>query len=85
MQEDYEDLIADMLDINNEDCKDRQLLFNTFYKKYNIDMDTAYHLVCDLLKHTPQVQAGLSKKNYHAFVSKSAPVMLMKTEATIEH
>ncbi len=79
---DFEELTADMLGITDEQRdKDNDYLPDEFYKKFNIDFDTAYELARHLLMHTIPVQAGLSKKYYHAFVSKDKPFMLMKVEA----
>ena len=81
MQFDYEELMADMLGVSDEE---REKLEAVFYEKYELDMDAVYPIVVDLLKHTPKVQAGLSRKTFHAFVSKSAPVMLMRLEVKDE-
>jgi len=78
---DFEELIADMLDITDEQREDDDFLQDEFYKKLNIEFDTAYEFAKNLLLHTVPIEAGLSKKHYHAFVSKDKPFMLMKTEA----
>lgn len=78
---DFEDLIADMLGVTDEQRQDAEYLDDTFFAKYAMDLCDAYPLVVDLLSHTPKVQTGLSGKVFHAFVSKSGPVMLMKIEA----
>ena len=81
---DFEELVADMLDITDEQREDDLFLENKFYDKFEIDLETAYKLAKWLLPHTPTVQAGLSGKSYHAFVSKTHPVMLMKMESVYQ-
>ncbi len=78
---DFEELIAEMLNVTDEEREYDDYLQMEFYEKYGIEFDLAYDLVKDLLRHTIPVQAGLSKKMFHAFVSKKQPVMLMKLEA----
>ena len=79
---DFEELIADMLDIDDKRRdEDDSYLPDKFYEKFEIHMEEAFQFAKALLVHTPQVEAGLSKKHFHAFVSKKAPVMLMKLEA----
>jgi len=80
---DFEELTADMLNVTDEQLNDDDdYLPNLFYDKFGIDFDKAYDLARYLIMHTVPIESGLSKKHYHAFVSKSSPVMLMKTEAT---
>ena len=78
---DFEELTAEMLNVTDQQREDDDYLQMKFQEKYNIELDTAYELVKDLLRHTIPVEAGLSKKMWHAFVSKKQPVMLMKLEA----
>lgn len=78
---DFEELIADMLEVSDEHREDYDYMENLFYDKFDMDIDQGYKLAKALLRHTPKVQAGLSGKAYHAFVSKTEPVMLMKIEA----
>jgi len=78
---DFEELIAEMLNISDEQREDDAVLEQMFYEKFDIDMEYGFELARKLLEHTPQVTAGLSGTNYHAFISKKAPVMLMKIEA----
>jgi len=78
---DFEDLAAEMLNVTDEQRVGNDYLQMKFYEKYDIELDIAYELVKDLIGHTIPVKAGLSKKMFHAFVSKNEPVMLMKLEA----
>jgi hypothetical protein len=78
---DFEELTAEMLNVTDEQREDDDYLPLQFYNKYSIEFETAYDLVRDLITHTKPVEAGLSKKMFHAFVSKKEPVMLMKVEA----
>lgn len=78
---DFEELIADMIGVTDEQREDNSFLPDAFFDKFEIDFDCAYILTKHLLMHTPKVEAGLSGKAYHAFVSKTQPVMLMKVEA----
>ena len=78
---DFEELTAEMLDITDEQRED-DYLPQKFYDKFGIEFDVAYDFAKELLGHTMPVKAGLSHKMWHAFVSKKAPVMLMKLEAT---
>ena len=58
--------------INNDGVDD--LLFN----KYEISQDQFCEIVTDLLKFTPLVQAGLSGKVYHAFVTDNRMIVKVK-------
>ena len=78
---DFEELVADMLGIKDEQREDDSFISHEFYERFDIDMEQGYKLAKALLAHTPKVQAGLSGKHYHAFVSKTEPVMLMRVEA----
>jgi len=78
---DFEELTAEMLNVTDEQREDGDLLPMKFYDKYGIEFDAAYELAKDLIVHTIPVKAGLSKKRFHAFVSKKQPVMLMRLEA----
>jgi len=78
---DFEELIADMLNISDEAREDDSYIESVFYETFEIEMEQGFELARRLLAHTPTVKAGLSGKEYHAFVSKKAPVMLMKIEA----
>jgi hypothetical protein len=78
---DFEELAADMLDVTDEQREDDSFLIDKFEQTFEISFDDGYKLTKALLAHTPQVQAGLTGKVYHAFVSKNAPVMLIKAEA----
>lgn len=76
----FEELIADMLDITDDQREDGNYLEGMFFDKFEIDFELAYEFTKRLLLHTSPVQAGFSKKHFHAFVSKNSPVMLMRTE-----
>ena len=78
---DFEELTADMLGVTDKQREDDDFLPDKFYEKFDIDMDQAFQFAKALLPHTVPIEAGLSKKHYHAFVSKDKPLMLMKTEA----
>ena len=77
---DFEELAAEMLDVTDDQREDDDYLPQRFYDKYGIEFDAGYKLTKDLLLHTLQVEAGLSGKKYHAFVSRKGPVMLMRRE-----
>lgn len=77
---DFEELIADMLNITDEQREDEGYLQDMFFDKFEIDFDLAYELAKKLLLHVPPIESGLRKKYYHAFISKTEPVILMKTE-----
>ncbi len=80
---DFEELVADMLEVSDEQREDYDYMENLFYENFDMEMEQGYKLAKALLCHTPKVQAGLSGKAYHAFVSKTEPVMLMKIEAKL--
>jgi len=76
----FEELIADMLDITDDQRDDDEYVEQELYKKFGIDFEEAFTLTKALLLHVPPIQAGFSGKSYHAFMSKTLPVMLMKLE-----
>ena len=76
----FEELMAEMLGVTDEQREDDDVLPDEYYKKYDIEFEAAYNLTKDLLMHTPILQAGLSKKHYHAFVRRESSCMLMKIE-----
>ena len=78
---DFEELVAEMLNISDEQREDDSLLEDKFYEEFDMDMQQGFKLAKHLLLHTPQVAAGLSGKSFHAFISRKAPVMLMKVDA----
>ncbi len=78
---DFEELTADMLNVTDEQREDDDYLPSLFYDKFGIEFEAAYDFARHLIMHTVPIEAGLSKKHYHAFVSKDNPLMLMKTEA----
>jgi len=77
---DFEELMAEILGVTDEQREDDDFLLDEFYKKFDIEFEAAYDLAKALLPYTPTVQAGLSKKYFHAFVSRKSPCMLMKIE-----
>lgn len=78
---DFEELLADMLGIRDEQREDNSFLEQQFYDVFGIEFEQGFGLAKRLLEHTVPVKAGLSGKSYHAFVSKTGPFMLMKIEA----
>lgn len=78
---DFEELIADMFGITDDQREDDDFIPNKIYEEFDIDFDSALKFARHLLEHVVPIEAGLSKKKYHAFVSKSQPIMLMKIEA----
>jgi len=81
MHLDFEELMAEVLGLTDDQLEDSSSLADTLEDIFGINIDMAYKFTKALLLHTPIVQAGLTGKQYHAFVSKSGPVMLMKQEA----
>ena len=78
---DFEELIADMFGITDEQREDETYVEEVFYREFGFELVDAYAFAKRLIKHTVPVEAGLSGKAYHAFVSTTQPFMLMKTEA----
>jgi hypothetical protein len=78
---DFEELIADMFGISDEQREDDNVIPDKLYEEFDIDFDSAFKFAHHLLEHVIPVTAGLTDKKYHAFVSKNMPVMLMKIEA----
>ena len=77
---DWEELTAEMLNVTDEQMEDDDYLAQKFYTEFGIEFDAAFSLARKLILHTTPITAGLSGKNYHAFVSRTKPVMLMKIE-----
>lgn len=77
---DWEELVAEMLGVTDEQREDDYFLPEAFYTEFDIEFEDAFVLAQELIKHTSPVQAGLSGRNYHAFISRADPVMLMKLE-----
>jgi hypothetical protein len=77
---DFEELIAEMLNITDEQREDDDFLPTKFYEKFDIEFELAYELAKVLLLHTAPLEAGISKKQFYAFISRKAPIMLMKIE-----
>ena len=78
---DWEELTAEMLNVTDEQRVDDDYLPQKFYDEFGIEFDVGFDLARKLILHTVPIAAGLSKKNFHAFVSRKEPFMLMKTEA----
>jgi len=80
---DFEELIADMFGITDDQllCEDDDFISSKLYEEFDIDFDNAFKFARRLLEHVVPIEAGLSCKKYHAFVSKNRPIMLMKLEA----
>jgi hypothetical protein len=78
---DFEELIADMFGITDDQREDDDFISSELYEEFDIDFDNAFKFASRLLEHVVPIEAGLSCKKYHAFVSKNRPVMLMKLEA----
>ena len=78
---DFEELMAEMLGVTDEQREEDDYLPDRFAEKYSMEFEDGFSFARDLLEHTVPLEAGLSKKHYHAFVSKKAPFMLMKIEA----
>jgi len=76
---DFEELVAEMLDITDDEREDDDYLGQQFYDEFEIELECGYELAKRLLNHTTPVKMGLSGEMYHAFVSKKRPVALMKT------
>jgi hypothetical protein len=49
---DFEELVADMLDVTDEQREDDDYLHTKFYEKFSIEFDAAYDLAKALLRHT---------------------------------
>lgn len=78
---DWEELVAEMLDVTDEQREDDDFLPNKFFDEFEIDFELAFHLASRLLLHTPTVKGALSGRLQHAFVSRKSPHILMKVEA----
>ena len=80
---DFEELMAEVLSVSDEQREDDDFLPNKFYEKFDIDFELGFALAQKLLMHTMPVEARISKKHFHAFISRKSPAMLMKIEAKI--
>ena len=78
---DFEELIADMFGITDDQREDNDFITSKIYEEFDIDFDNAFKFASRLLQHVVPINAGLGYKKYHAFVSKKRPIMLMKLEA----
>lgn len=81
MEFEFEELMADMLGVSDEDRDDPEAVPDAVLERFGIDMEEAYKFAAALLERTPVVTAGLTQKQYHAFVDKDHQAMLMKVEA----
>lgn len=81
MEFDFEELMADILGISDEQREDPEAVPDAIYEKFGIHTEEAFNLTLALLQRTPKVKEGLTGKLYHAFVDKEDTVMLMKIEA----
>jgi hypothetical protein len=79
----FEELIADMLTVTDEQREDDDYLPSLFYDKFGIEFDRGYDFAKYLLMHTVPVEAGIDKKHYHVFVSKDKPFMIMEAEEKV--
>ena len=77
---DFEELLADMLGITDDQREDDFFIETAFYDKFGIDINNGHEFAKALLYHTPKVKAALSGDMYHAFVSKDGLSMLMKVK-----
>ena len=78
---DFEELTAEILNVTDEQREDDDFLRDRFYDEFEIDFELAYSFARKLLWHTPVVKAGVSGEKYHAFVSRTAPIMHMQIKA----
>ena len=79
---DFEELVAEILGISDDQRENDDYLPDKFFDKFEIDLDQGFNLAGHLIMHTIPVEAGISGKSYHAFVSRENPFMLMKVETT---
>ena len=77
---DFEELVAEILDITDEQREDDDYLPSRFEEHFQMDFEAGYKLAKTLLLHTPRVQAALTGKEFNAFLSRKGPYMLMKQE-----
>jgi len=78
---DFEELIADMLDISDEQREDDDFLEQAFYEKFDIELEQGFKFAMKLLERTPTIDGVLSGDSYHAFMSKGLSVTLMRIKA----
>jgi hypothetical protein len=78
---DFEELMAEILNITDEERGDESFILQRFYDSYGIEFNAGFELAKILLRHTIPIEVGVSKKVWHTFVSRKNPVMLMKIEA----
>jgi hypothetical protein len=77
---DFEELVAEILDITDEQREDDDYLPSRFEEHFEMDFEAGYKLAKALLLHTTKVQGGLSGTEFNAFISRKGPYMLMKQE-----
>lgn len=72
----FEELVADMLDISDQDREDDSYVDNAFFDKYEMDFHCAMLFVSDLMRHIPPI----GKTQVHALVDKHHKFILIKRE-----
>jgi len=77
---DFEELVAEILNITDEQREDDDYLPSRFEEHFQMDFEAGYELAKALLLHTPKVRAALTGGVFNAFLSRKSPVMLMKQE-----
>jgi|TARA_S200002703_G_scaffold160084_1_gene176779 hypothetical protein len=76
---DFEELIADMLGISDDDRNDDEsIVEERFFDKFNIEFVDGYEFACQLMKRTPAVSSVLSGELVQGFANKNGDVLLMK-------
>jgi len=78
---DFEELMAEVFGLSDDDRDNGEDIAERFSVTFGFEFEQGYELAKVLLLHTAPVEAGVSGKKFHAFVSKKQPVMLMKQEA----
>jgi len=72
----FEELLAKILNVSDDDWDS---IPDIFYEKYEMDMDSAYELVKDLLPYCMIAESPLTKKIYQGFAKDG--LWLMKEQA----
>ena len=76
---DFEELVADMLDISEDDRnEDESIVEEKFFDKFNIEFVDGYEFTCQLMKRTPAFRSTLSGELIQGFANKNGDVLLMK-------
>ncbi len=81
----FEELLAEMLGITDEQREDDCYIENMLYEKFNLDFDDAYKFAKELILYTPPIKAGAEKNNYHAFISRKHPMTHMRILVSIKN